>query len=71
MIAIQKHTHDCYGTHSTKYQTYLEVTKSGKRLDNERAPERVTIKSSRDQKEDGSPRFQTVLSVSASRMFGS
>src|SRR5215216_512141 len=52
MITIKKHPKNGYGANSTQHQTYLKVTKSGKRLDNERSPERVSIKSSRDQKED-------------------
>src|SRR4029450_7968351 len=52
MITIQKHPKDRYGANSTQHQTYFKITKSGKRLDNKRCPEGVTIKSGRDQEED-------------------
>ena len=52
MRTVQHHRDDCYSADCTEYQTYDKIAASGERLNNERRPKRVTVKTNRSEEKD-------------------
>jgi hypothetical protein len=52
MGTVQHHQDDCYSADSTEYHTNAKVAASGERLNNERRPKRVTVKTNRSEEKD-------------------
>src|SRR6516164_5768034 len=52
MGTVQYHGDDCYSADCTEYHTYAKIAVSGERLNNERRPKRVTVKSNRSAEKD-------------------
>src|SRR5215475_5120226 len=52
MGTVQYHADDCYSADCTEYHTYSKVAASRERLNNERRPKRVTVKTNRSEEKD-------------------
>src|SRR4030095_5430074 len=52
MGTVQHHGDDCYSADCTEYHTHAKIAVSGQRLNNERSPKRVTVKTNRSEKKD-------------------
>src|SRR4249919_3598739 len=54
MGTVQHHGDDCYSADCPKYHTYTKIAASSERLNNERCPKRVTVKTNRSEEKDDS-----------------